>query len=148
MDLSTAILLFLSTFDTAYLSAGSDRVGQSHYISAGLTDDLNGIFKSRYELGYWSDSINSSSLYGAYQIGLTASNDIIYADFFTGPSLITRPDNRLSSPIEFKHDVGVGVMGKNKVGIGINYSHLSNAGIRQPNLGRNAVQLKLTLPIR
>jgi len=143
-----SLLLFLSTFESIHLSIGTDQNKQARYASVGLTDDFNGLLKARYELGYWSDKTNRSSAYGAYQIGLVASNDILYADFFTGASLISQSDSRLSTPFEFKHDIGIGVVGKNKVGIGINYSHLSNAGIKQPNLGRDLIQFKVVMPIR
>lgn len=131
-----------------YLTYGNDKTQSARYLSTGLTDDFNGLIKSRYELGYWSDRTNRSSLYGTVQLGLDASNDSFYSDFYTGPSLITHPDTVLSTPLEFKHDLGVGIVGKNKVRVGINYSHLSNAGIRQPNVGRDSIQFKLTLPIK
>lgn len=146
MSVVAAALLFLSSFETAYLTFGKDEINDSRYISLGLTDDFNGLIKDRIEIGYWKDPYNSSSFYTTYQLGLSAKNEIVYAEFFTGPSLITQPDYRLSTPFEFKHDIGIGVLGKDKVGIGINYSHLSNAGIREPNLGRDSLQLKLTLP--
>lgn len=130
------------------MTYGNDKTQSARYLSAGLTDDFNGLIKSRYELGYWSDRTNRSSVYGTMQLGLDASNDCFYSDFYTGPSLITHPDTVLSTPLEFKHDLGIGVVGKNKVRVGINYSHLSNAGIRQPNVGRDSIQFKLTLPIK
>jgi len=142
------LLLFLSSFDSFYLSYGNDKALPARYAAIGVVDDFNGLMKTRYETGYWSDRLNRSSFYATTQIGLDAANEVIYSDFYTGVSLISQPDLVLSTPLEFKHDLGVGVVGKNKVRVGFNYSHLSNAGIRQPNFGRDSIQFKLTLPIK
>lgn len=143
VNLFAGTLLFFSSFDFVYLTAGTGFKDSSRYFSVGAAKDFNAFLKSRYEIGYWKDPVNSSSVYGSYQIGLVATNKTLYADFFTGPSLITTPDARLSTPFEFKHDLGIGIVGKEKVRVGINYSHLSNAGIREPNRGRDSIQVKL-----
>ena len=61
-------------------------------------------------------------------------------------ALITNTDARLSSVFQFKHTVGVGVRDYRNVEIGVDYSHISNAGLSLPNAGRDLVQLRMSVP--
>lgn len=117
------------------------------YFTVGYTDKLTETFDYQFEGGGWKTSYEGerSSLYTSYQIGIKTDTPF-YARFFTGPALISTTDQRLSSIFQFKHDLGVGFKDKRNVGIGINYSHVSNAGFKLPNLGRDFVQLRVELP--
>jgi hypothetical protein len=117
------------------------------YFTVGYTDKLTDILDYQMEVGGWRTDIQSeqSSFYSSYQVGFVAGRSV-YARAFTGVAAITQTDSRLSSPFQFKHDVGVGVKNKRNVGIGINYSHVSNAGFKMPNLGRDFIQLRVELP--
>lgn len=117
------------------------------YFTVGYTDNLTDILNYQLEVGGWRTNIQSeqSSFYSSYQVGFVAGSPL-YARGFTGIAAITQTDSRLSSPFQFKHDVGVGIKNKRNVGIGVNYSHVSNAGLKLPNLGRDFIQLRVELP--
>lgn len=119
----------------------------NRYISLGYINSLNDYLKYQFEFGGWnSNGYNSNaSLYSAYQVGYR-TNSSFYVHFFTGAAAISNPDGRLSSVFEFKHDLGIGFKNSKNMGIGFDYSHVSNAGISEPNLGRDFVQLRVELP--
>ena len=117
------------------------------FFTIGYTDKLSDIFDYQIESGGWKTSYKGerNSLYTSYQIGIK-TDTIFYGRFFTGPALISTTDQRLSSVFQFKHDLGVGFKDKRNVGIGINYSHVSNANLKLPNLGRDFIQLRVEIP--
>lgn len=117
------------------------------YFTVGYTDSLTETFDYQLEAGGWKTTYEGerSSLYTAYQIGVKTDTPV-YASFFTGPTFISVTDSRLSSIIQFKHDLSVGIKDKRNVGIGINYSHVSNANLKLPNLGRDFIQLRVEVP--
>lgn len=146
MDLASALLYFVLTKQNLHYAFGVDEAKETRVFSLGVTYPHTGLIQKRIDVGGWI-SDPSSSFYSTLQIGTTASNSVFYAEVFSGPALISNTDNRLSTVLQFKHDIGIGVVGKDKVGIGINYSHLSNAGIKLPNAGRDFILVKLTIPI-
>jgi hypothetical protein len=62
----------------------------------------------------------------------------LYAFAFVGPAGITATDSRLGSHFQFATDAGVGIRDMNNF-VNIGYSHISNAGIKLPNKGRDYV---------
>lgn len=146
MGLASALLCFFLTKQNLYYAFGVDQTKETRVFSFGTTYPQTWLIQQRIDTGGWISN-QSSSFYGTYQIGTISSNSVLYAEVFSGPSLISNTDNRLSTVLQFKHDIGIGVLGKDKVGIGINYSHLSNAGIKLPNAGRDFILIKLTIPI-
>jgi len=117
------------------------------YIAFGYTDTITDTFDYQVEVGGWRTVVpgERSSLYSSYQLGLKTRGEF-YCHAFTGVAALSNPDNRLSSLLQFKHDIGIGFRDKRNVGIGVDYSHISNAGITLPNLGRDIVQLRVELP--
>lgn len=117
------------------------------YFTIGYTDSLTEVFDFQVEAGGWKTTYQgeNSSLYTAYQFGIKTDTPF-YARFFTGPALISATDQRLSSALQFKHDIGIGFKDKRNVGIGVNYSHVSNANLKLPNLGRDFIQLRVEVP--
>ncbi len=76
----------------------------------------------------------------------TVSSSGIYIKVFFGPSFLSHPDDRLSGHFQFNNDFELGIKGTNDISIGLNYKHISNAGIVMPNLGRDLLLIKIQLP--
>jgi hypothetical protein len=148
---SLGILVLLSQLSGNFYAEFGPDLNFSFYshkfFTVGYTDKLTDIFDYQIEGGGWKTSYEGerSSLYTSYQIGVKTDTPF-YARFFTGPALISTTDQRLSSAFQFKHDLGVGFKDKRNVGIGVNYSHVSNANLKLPNLGRDFLQLRVEVP--
>lgn len=148
---SLGLMLLLSQLSgNFYAEFGPDlnfSIYSHKYFTVGYTDKLTDILDYQAEIGGWKTTIQSerSSIYSSYQVGI-ATEGSVYARVFTGVAAITQTDSRLSSPFQFKHDIGVGIKDKRNVGIGVNYSHVSNADLKLPNLGRDFVQLRVEVP--
>lgn len=71
----------------------------------------------------------------------------VFFEAFVGPAWVSRLDARQSSHIQIKHDLGVGWTDAKGWGLGLGYSHLSNAGIAPPNLGRDFLGMRFLLPL-
>lgn len=66
----------------------------------------------------------------------------VYGFAFTGPCLITATDSVLSTNFQFATDVGVGIR-DSETFVSVGYSHISNAGIKLPNRGRDFILFSL-----
>ena len=89
--------------------------------------DLNAtsIWRAEQSWGYFEAG------FGGYLLSKTINND----------------ENRLPSSWQFGSHVGVGLkLGPGTLGIGL--QHLSNAGIKQPNVGIDLVLVQYTYPVR
>lgn len=141
------LIILLGGLQSLGLSFGKDLRSESRYLSASAENKLGSVFRHRTETGFWTAGGGSASLYGSDQFGIRSENDVLYADAYTGVALITKTDHNLSTPFQFKHDIGLGILGKTGVGIGLSYSHLSNGGLRMPNLGRDSLQIRFNFPL-
>lgn len=89
-----------------------------------------------------------SSFIGSLQGGLeVVGSGGAFAQFFFGPALISQDDAKLAGTFQFHLTGGVGVRNNDGYGIGISWQHFSNAGIQQPNLGRDLLTLQVTIPL-
>jgi hypothetical protein len=69
----------------------------------------------------------------------------LYALAAMGPAYISDPDAALGSHFQFDIEMGFGLVDVDGVGIGFTYKHLSNAGLWQPNRGRDFLTLQVTM---
>lgn len=99
------------------------------------------------ELGGWergSDS-NFNSFVGIFQIGF---NFKFYKNFYMkgteGFSYISQTNRLLATNFEFNEQGSIGVKFP-KFSIGFLFSHFSNAGIRQPNIGQDFMGFEANL---
>ena len=101
--------------------------------------------QQKVELGIWADSNTSraSSVFGAYSVGLRVQPSIFYLESYWGVAFITGLDRRLSSPVQFTQDLGVGVQDKSGRYLGVTWKHISNAGLTQPNRGRDFILIQV-----
>jgi hypothetical protein len=103
----------------------------------------------KLEVGGWSDSTGRtrSSGMGSFELGLEPRFRNWYACWFSGIGGITNRDESLGSFYQFFHSAGIGVKDYRGVGLGLHYKHISNAGIVQPNQGRDFLGVELRMPL-
>jgi hypothetical protein len=155
MRLNITIAVIISLISLAakadpYLKAGlglNNRLGITKAFFIGNQSYLGKYFLWQVEGGGFVD-INSKSSLGliSASFGVHATGSNFYAKFLIGPALMTGTDDRLSSLFEFNDDLEFGIKGKSGAEVGVNYKHLSNAGLVGPNLGRDFLMLKVQLP--
>lgn len=150
MSLSALMVALSHLTGNVYFSFGSDsglHYNQHKYVTVGYSSALTSLLDQQIEIGAWAVSKEQerSAGYVAYQTGLKTKGSL-YASALSGVALITNTDARLSSVFQFKHTVGVGVRDYRGVEIGVDYSHISNAGLSLPNAGRDFVQLRMSVP--
>lgn len=132
----------LGTFN----SAKASRV-ETKFLNLGYREPLGHGFSWQGEAGGWTDSAGNGrtgSGYGAFQ-GNFIAGDSVFARLSAGPSLVTAPDSYLSGHFQFTEDLFLGLQGSNKNVVGVKYKHFSNAGLRQPNLGRDFMGIEASV---
>jgi hypothetical protein len=100
-----------------------------------------------WELGGYVDNAKQygrkSSLVGKYQIGVTPGPNVgVYTKAFLGPCLISTTDAYLGGHFQFCEDFGLGVRDMYTFA-GLNYGHISSAGLESPNKGRDWVTMEM-----
>lgn len=149
------LFLFISISSFSQVIGFKEGVGITNSLNGNIgifsvsyEDKYNNIAMQKTELGLWTDSIknHSGSGYGAYSLGIKVKPDSFYLEAYLGGAFITNTDKLLSTHFEFMHDLGFGLQSKRK-SIGLNFKHLSNAGIKKPNIGRNFLQISVKFPL-
>jgi hypothetical protein len=116
----------------------------------GYRTDLAGGFYWQNRVGYWSDSSpketnRKNSAYASTGIGFLIDLRPIELRSGWGISGITTPDSMLGGHFpQFNGDLYIGVRDRNGNGIGVQYEHISSAGIVTPNEGRDFITLQLS----
>lgn len=111
------------------------------------------LLKSVYwqnKLGYWTDNsgnpARSSSLYGSSGLGLVVHEGFVEVRSGIGLAFVTATDSYLGGTFpNFNENLGIGIRDEDGAGCGIEYNHLSSAGIYNPNIGRDFVNLEFSL---
>jgi hypothetical protein len=148
MGMVTFVLLFLFTLvvltgisraDDINLHYGVDpfRSRDSKIFSLSHISPLFDPIPTKTELGLFTDRLNSSSGYLFQSVGIRVNPGPILAESFWGVGLISSPDNILSTHLQFTNDLNLGIVDKSGNSIGVSYKHISNAGIKSPNVGRD-----------
>ena len=115
--------------------------------SVGYKVDSFSILKNRTDIGYWSDKNKDrkDSLFISNGFGIQPEYKNINAELYSSLAYISNPDSRLSTNFQFKHDIGIHYKMTDEYKVGIIYTHISNGGIKHPNLGRDFIGLGITL---
>jgi hypothetical protein len=117
------------------------------YASLGYSFGLSPSLYLKGEAGGWlaHGEGRKHNMYVAALIGLKVqSKGGLYVMAEIGPALISSPDSRLGSHYQF--DIGFGGgLNVGGVGLGAKLKHFSNAGLKQPNAGVDAVCGELQL---
>lgn len=99
---------------------------------------VRGIYTA-VELGGWSEATEGRkpAAYTKFQVGAKPGPETgLYGYAFFGPALISSTDTQLSTNFQFATDIGFGVRDRYTF-MSVGYAHISNAGIKLPNRGRD-----------
>lgn len=154
--LLTYLALFLlsvnaSRADDVFFKYGIGILLPNNYLAEvksfaiGYQAPLYSLLSQKTEIGLWADPHEGrkSSGYGAYSVGVSVRPGIFYAESYWGIAAVTHTDDRLSTTFEFIQNLGVGIKDNQGRFIGLEYQHLSNAGIQLPNYGRDFLLIKV-----
>lgn len=103
----------------------------------------------KWEAGGWIDNVRKGRKHGGFvsgSVGVEPRIGAFYANAFVGLAAISPTDAMLGSVYQFVEDFGFGVGDQRKVRVGLNYKHISNAGIKMPNRGRDFLTLQVQFP--
>jgi hypothetical protein len=142
--------------DGTYLKYGIGIFHSADYGTAetktfalGYKDGLVGPLVQQREVGLWVDPAGhgrSSSGYANYSVGAEATPGYLVASAMWGVAAITTPDSMLGGWFQFKNDTFLGVKDDRGNTFGLNYTHVSSAGIESPNMGRDMLSVKVGIP--
>lgn len=129
-------------------NSGKNSHAETKFVNVGRRDQFAFGLTYQYEVGGWVDTAGDgrkSSGYGAYQLGVQTDGPV-FARVMAGPALVTNPDSYLGGPVAFTEDFYFGLSGNNKNTVGVMYKHISNAGLEQPNIGRDLAGVQISIP--
>ena len=129
-------------------SKGSS-LSQDKFAKVGIEEDIWSPFKQKFNVGGWIDTRGegySSSAFGGYQIGFEVSNNVVQGSVWSGPTLMTSPDQALGGVFQMNETIYLGIVDKERNSIGIAYNHFSSAGLEMPNQGRDFIGLSIKCP--
>lgn len=116
---------------------------EAKLVSFDLSNELGSLFRHKLSAGAWIDPHpefnRSSATFSSYSIGLRVEPGYFYFEDYAGLALISETDSMLSTNFEFTEEVGMGVKDNEGRFFGLEYRHFSNAGIQDPNKGRDFV---------
>ena len=124
-------------------------LSQVKFAKVGWQEDLWYNLKQRMNAGGWIDTRElgySSSAFAGYQLGFEVKNSVFEASVFSGPTLISSPDNALGGIFQLNETLFFGIVDKDDNTIGIVYNHFSSAGLEMPNLGRDFMGIEIKFP--
>lgn len=154
------LILFAKADDTqsgAYFKYGlgifnsaKNSKAEVKMVSVGHQSPIFGYMIKQWEVGGWMDSRSDlgrkSSGFANGSIGVNIDIGNFYAQSLWGAGVVTTRDSMLGGNFQFNQDLGLGLKDSRGVGIGLNYKHISSAGIFKPNEGRDFFAIKLTIP--
>jgi hypothetical protein len=111
----------------------------------GYYDTFNDNFLYKLDLGTWTDQRENrlSSPFSSFSLGGIVGNYRgVNASLSAGILILGYPDGTLGSPFSFTEEL---IIGYQCVGVG--YKHISNAGLAEPNFGRDYMFLNFSLPL-
>lgn len=132
-------------------SLHTESVLTNKIASVGYTDRLTRLFDYRLETGFFAHNdvgYHVRTGFLSAGIGTGVKGSWYYSHVFFGPSVVTRTDDHLNTPLQFSTDVEFGLTDGRNVELGVGYKHLSNGGIFPgPNKGRDFLYIQLSLPL-
>jgi hypothetical protein len=104
----------------------------------------------QYEVGAYIDSRQDlgrrSSGFATASLGVHVNAAGTYCQALWGVGGITNVDSYLGGNFQFNQDLSVGFRDNNGAMIGVNYKHISSAGLYMPNVGRDFLMIKMSVP--
>ena len=152
MAMLTAKIVLAGTFGQYGLgifgSAETGR-GETKLFSLGYEDDWFGPFIYQYEGGVFADQGGggrSSSGFGNISTGVEVNPGYLLLRSLWGVGGITSPDTQLGGIFQFNQDLLLGVKDNKGNIIGLDYKHISSAGLESPNRGRDFILIHVEIP--
>lgn len=111
-----------------------------------VQETLWGPLKQRAVVGGWIDNVpgRSGSFLASGQLGFEVNSNGLVGSIFTGPAIISSPDNvLLGGYFEFMDDLHLGIQDRDNNYIGVMYRHISDAGLTPVNIGRDMICIEL-----
>lgn len=132
--------------------SAKDGHSETKTMSFAYRNSIMGPFVYVVNTGFWTDTRSDlnrhGSLFGSIGPGLYVDAGSVYGEASCGLGVISQKDSMLGGRFpQFDNNMGVGIKDKNNYAIGLNYHHVSSAGIEKPNRGRDFIEVKLTFPI-
>lgn len=129
-------------------SAAYSRVAVKTF-SLGYEEDWFGPFIHQYEVGMFSDTSGhgrSSTGFGFMSVGVEVNPGYLVVRSLWGIGAITTPDTMLGGWFQFTQDLLLGVRDNKGNMIGLDYKHISSAGIYPINRGRDLLTVQVEIP--
>lgn len=137
-------------YGVGIFGSGRNSFAETKTISFGHQSPLGQYFIKQLELGGWTDTRGSEgrrgNVYLSGSIGLNVDAGYVFAQSLWGVAALPLTDSYLGGHLEFKEDATIGAKDLQGKRIGLNYTHISSAGIFMPNHGRDLLCLRLSLP--
>ena len=129
----------------------SDKtLSSSKLFSLGYISEFLGPLVRQYEVGAYFDNSHregaSGSGFADFAIGLDVRPGDFVARSTWGAGAITSPDTILGGWFQFTQDLYLGITDKTGNAIGLNYKHISSAGIYKQNKGRDFLTVQVSIP--
>lgn len=100
------------------------------------------VLASKYEGGIILDRrVPNKVAFGSASIGVQPEWGPFSLYFFQGVALLSGTDKFLSTPYQFMEEAGLQWRGKDGTFIGLGLRHISNGGLRLPNIGKDFIGL-------
>lgn len=134
----------LGVFKGAEYGAAETKI-----FSVGYEEDFFGPFIKQYEVGIFADQGGhgrSSGGFGNISFGIETNPGYFVLRSLWGIGGITNPDSILGGWFEFNQDLLLGLRDNKGNMIGLDYKHISSAGIYSPNGGRDFLTVQLEIP--
>jgi hypothetical protein len=105
-----------------------------------------------FEVGYYADNtaVSRNNAFIDYMLGVEAKSKSMFISGNSGIGFLSKTDPLLSTSFQFIHELTFGMYEyneTNKSKIGLSYRHISNAGIKQPNFGRDFIAIKFSFSL-
>lgn len=118
--------------------------------SGGFIGDLVGPFIGQYEGGAFFDNSGRegarSSAFGNLSLGVDVVPRPMVVRSLWGIGAISTPDTVLGGMFQFNQDFYVGLTDDRGTSVGLDYKHISSAGIYKPNRGRDFITIQVSIP--
>ena len=150
--MKTLVLIFLCSIPVSaqqYMEAGTGLWNETQKQNSDVKFiEYGGIaVGNRYNLlggvGHWWDASHyfgaKDSFYFRTGLGVAIRTLPLCPSLYFGPAFITSPDTVLATNFQFALEGNLMLIDNRSMGLGITIKHFSNAGIVQPNIGRNFV---------
>lgn len=137
------------SFGIGAANSAKEHTGEVKMGNFGLREEIYQGIYLQYKVGYFGDGsgdpTRNSSLYGSVGPGMLIDLRPVEIRAGYGLAAISTPDSYLGGRFpQFQGELYLGLRDHRGNGIGVQYEHISSAGIVTPNQGRDFIVLQLS----